>query len=85
MADYVTYKNLSGKLSILSYRITSSAIRINFKASGNISRPKYSYYKDEIGIAMFNAMKSLAKAGSGLNTFINHNKPKYHWKRTLRG
>lgn len=60
-----TYKNLSGSSGVSSYEIGDDYIEVTFK--GN-SVYLYNYYKP--GKLHVDKMKTLAQAGSGLNSYI---------------
>lgn len=65
------YGNAQGS-SIVAYEITDEGINIKFK-NGQV----YKYeegYNDDVTIGV---MKELAQAGSGLNAFINREKPSF--------
>jgi len=61
-----TYKNLSGNSAIASYEIGDDEITIRFH-DGEI----YVYTHSSAGAKNIEQMKTLAQAGSGLNSFIN--------------
>ncbi|MDD7887106.1 hypothetical protein [Flavivirga sp. 57AJ16] len=69
------YKNLGGDSGIASYEIGADKITITF--STNVS---YEYTYDSAGVDHIENMKSLAKNGQGLNSYIN----KYVKKRYSR-
>lgn len=80
------YKNLSGKSSVYKYYLYSRKrykIKIKFKPKsrfGGDKTIKYSYSYDSAGYSTVKKMRRLAKDGAGLNTFINHNQPRYYKK-----
>ena len=64
------YKNLGGDSAVTGYEIGADYITVWFKTSHN----GYRYSNAKTGSGNVQHMKSLAVAGSGLNTFINQNK-----------
>jgi hypothetical protein len=60
------YKNLGGQSGVDSYEIASDSITVKFK-DGAV----YLYTNASAGVQNIERMKSLAVAGSGLNSFIN--------------
>ena len=60
------YLNLNGNSGIVAYEIRYNEIDIQFGGGAT-----YTYAKKHIGDANFEAMKTLAEAGVGLNAFIN--------------
>ena len=78
---WITYKNFSGNSSVVVYLIYNSGnMVIRFKGVGvfgGISSSTYYYTKDSAGSFNLTVMRSLARAGEGLNSFINSNKPRY--------
>jgi len=60
------YQESSDESGIAAYQITPTAIIIQFKTGG-----VYLYNNTRPGRAHIQAMKKLAKAGDGLNTYIN--------------
>ena len=61
------YRNLSGKSGIYGYEIGNDYIRVQF-SSGQTYR--YSY-NGKAGTNHVENMKSLARSGSGLNSYIS--------------
>ncbi len=64
----ITYANLNGDSGVLEYDIHPDYILIQFKKTGI-----YKYDSINVGIEHFEKMKSLAKQGFGLGTYINEN------------
>lgn len=64
----VRYRNASGNSGVDSYQIGDNYITIKF--SGTFRSYTYSYNK--AGRAHVEKMKSLAKQGSGLNSYVNN-------------
>ena len=62
------YKNLSGQSNVSAYEIGSDSIRVKFK-DGSV----YLYTSASAGSGNIATMRTLAGAGSGLNSFINTN------------
>lgn len=60
------YKNLSGQSGVVAYEIGSDSIKVQFK-DGHV----YLYNYASTGSQNVEHMKSLAIAGSGLNSFIS--------------
>ncbi len=63
------YYNLNGDSGIVAYGFTDDGIKIMFRSSAKI----YEYSSSLIGAHNVEEMRRLAKAGRGLNTFINMN------------
>ena len=61
-----SYKNLSGHSGVAAYEIESDSIKVQFK-DGHV----YLYTYASANSGNVERMKSLAVAGSGLNSFIN--------------
>jgi hypothetical protein len=61
------YGNLGGNSNVVSYEIGPNYIKIAFSGSMKI----YTYSFKKAGIAHVEQMTRLAKAGSGLNSYIN--------------
>ena len=61
-----SYKNLSGQSGVAAYEIESDSIKVQFK-DGHV----YLYTYASANSGNVERMKSLAVAGSGLNSFIN--------------
>lgn len=79
-----TYKNLSGRSTVVSYQRESSGgtmktIVVTFKNREG-GGGTYFYGDKDNSQAILRKMSDLAFAGKGLNTFINKHKPKY-WKK----
>lgn len=62
------YKNLSGKSGIYRYEIGNDYIRVQFSSGQTY---KYSY-SGKAGSLHVEKMKSLARRGSGLNSYIRN-------------
>jgi len=62
------YVNNGGNSGVLDYDIKDSSIVVRFKDYSVYEYPAY-----KIGLDNLNHMKSLARRGSGLNSFINTN------------
>lgn len=60
------YRNISGNSGVYSYEIGNDCIRVQFS-----SGQTYSYSYKKAGNHNVEKMKSLARKGSGLNSFIN--------------
>lgn len=60
------YKNLSGVSNVSAYEIGTDSIKVQFKDGG-----LYRYDARSAGSENIEKMKKLARAGRGLNTFIN--------------
>jgi len=60
------YSDSAGDSGIAAYEAGRSWIRIRFKHGGT-----YAYRASAIGAAHVRALKRLAEAGRGLNTYIN--------------
>ncbi len=60
------YANRGGDSNIVAYEIEQSSIKVQF-GDGSI----YLYTSQSAGAANLEHMKQLAKAGQGLNSFIN--------------
>jgi len=63
-----TYKNLSGNSGVVAYEIGADSITVEFKDG-----TAYLYNDQSAGHENIEQMKLLARAGAGLNTFINQN------------
>lgn len=63
-----TYLNLGGNSNIISYQIGPDYINVQF-ADNSI----YLYTYSSAGVENIEEMKSLARRGAGLNSFINRN------------
>ena len=59
---WIRYKNLSGKSSVRYYIIYNNSILLSFKGG---EQYRYTYS------STLSMLKSLARAGRGLNTYIN--------------
>ena len=64
-----TYKNLNGNSNVSAYEIGENYIDVTFNGTAKIYR--YSY--NSAGVSNVETMKSLARQGSGLNSFIMRN------------
>jgi len=62
------YKNVGGDSGVTGYEIGSDYIRVQF-SDGSV----YLYTYASAGSNNIEQMKKLAKAGKGLNSFINRN------------
>lgn len=60
------YEDKTGNSGIAAFEIADVSILIEFKDGG-----LFRYDNDSTGRAQVEKMKKLARAGSGLNTFIN--------------
>ena len=60
------YKNLGGDSGVVAYEIGPGSITVQFK-DGSV----YLYTDQSAGAASIAEMQRLAKAGQGLNSFIN--------------
>ena len=68
------YRNLSGASGVNSFEIGNDFIRVKFTATSQT----YTYSHRKAGSNHVENMKTLARTGSGLNTYINqHVKFKY--------
>ncbi len=72
-----TYLNLSGTSGVLAYQIGADYIVVQFK-EGQYAFYKYTYSSASSGVV--ENLKSLAKQGRGLNSYISTNKPGYSSK-----
>jgi len=70
-----TYKNLGGNSNVIAYEIGSDSITVQF---GDGSTYLYTY--QSAGQSNIEHMKTLAIAGSGLNSFIMRNVKKLYVK-----
>lgn len=68
------YKNVSGQSGIVLYQIGSDYITVQFK-SGRATLYLYSYRS--AGKAAVEVMKSLARNGKGLHSYIATHSPDY--------
>ncbi len=71
------YKNLHGDSGVSAYQIGGDFIIVRFK-SGRWTTYTYTYAS--AGSTSVETMKSLAKQGYGLNSYISTHKPKYSSK-----
>lgn len=75
-----TYQNKSGDSSVLSYNIENFGrrivVRFNDQRKKDLANT-YEYTTKSAGVDVIDQMKTLAKNGRGLNTFINKNNPRY--------
>lgn len=62
------YANLSGTSGVAGYEITADSITVLFKDG-----MRYLYTSGSTGLQNILAMQALAKAGSGLNSYIMRN------------
>ena len=62
------YRDIDGDSGILAYDCSDDWIKVQFR-DGKI----YEYQASKIGQAHITAMKSLADAGDGLNSYIKRN------------
>ena len=60
------YKNLAGDSAVVAYEIGNDSIKVQFR-DGWI----YTYNAESAGHSNIEHMKTLASAGSGLNSFIS--------------
>lgn len=63
-----TYKNLNGDSGVRAYEIGNDSITVEFKDGS-----AYLYNYTSAGSSNIEQMKTLAIAGSGLNSYINKN------------
>lgn len=61
------YRNLGGDSGVVEYEIGMDFIKVRFEKSHKV----YVYDYDSAGKGKIEQMKTLAKSGTGLNTFIN--------------
>ena len=73
-----SYKNLGGDSGIVAYEIGDGAIAVEFSKG---TYTQYGYTNASAGHHNIAEMQSLARAGQGLNAFINTNKPGYAWRK----
>ncbi len=73
---FVKYKDIDGDSNIEMYEIGSDCISIKFFGTNKI----YTYSYKSAGLANVEKMKSLARNGDGLNSYIN-NYCKYRYVR----
>ena len=71
------YQNLSGKSTVVSYKIVKDSVTIVFT-----SHEKYIYSNQSAGRLNINQMKALAIAGKGLGTFIDTNLKEGYARKT---
>jgi hypothetical protein len=71
-----TYKNLSGSSGVAAFDFGTDYIRVRF-TTGAI----YIYSHSSAGMRHIEQMKILAKAGSGLNAYINVHVRKLYSKK----
>ncbi|MFA5499324.1 MAG: hypothetical protein WCX83_03695 [Candidatus Cloacimonas sp.] len=62
------YKNLGGDSGVVGYQIEEDRIIVEFSSGA-----QYSYTYRNPGIDHVEEMKELARAGKGLNSYINRN------------
>lgn len=72
------YKNLGGDSGVAAYQLGGDFIIVQFK-SGQWT--VYTYTYQSAGSSAVETMKSLARQGHGLNSYISMNKPGYASKR----
>jgi hypothetical protein len=60
------YANRGGDSNVVAYEIDQSSIKVQF-GDGSI----YLYTAQSVGVGNLEHMKQLARAGQGLNSFIN--------------
>ena len=60
------YRNLSGHSGVVSYETTADSITLTF-----VNGDRYLYTAARPGRAAVDRMKTLAKAGRGLSTFVS--------------
>jgi hypothetical protein len=70
------YLNLSGKSGVAFFELVPDFVRVFCKDGG-----RYLYNHATTGRSNIDTMKTLAKAGQGLNTFINANVRKMYAKK----
>ena len=64
-----TYKNLGGDSGVVAYEISSDRITVEFKGSSRL----YVYSYASAGRNNVEQMKTLARSGRGLHSFIMRN------------
>ncbi|MDZ7692355.1 MAG: hypothetical protein U5K69_14670 [Balneolaceae bacterium] len=62
------YKDLDGDSGVAAYEIGDQSIKVQFKSGS-----AYLYTYASAGAGHIEKMKQLAKAGDGLNSYINRN------------
>lgn len=72
----VLYGNLGGDSNVVSYEISNDSILVRFRDGGT-----YLYTSSSAGTANIAEMHRLARAGRGLNTFINREVRKRYAKK----
>lgn len=72
------YKNLGGNSGISAYEIGDDSITVQFSDGG-----VYLYTNSSAGVANIETMKRLARAGEGLNSYIQRHVRK-DYKEKLR-
>lgn len=73
------YKNANRDTGVVAYETGDNGIVVQFRDDS-----VYLYTIKSVGVAAVNKMKSLAKKGKGLTTYINqHVKDKYEKKITI--
>lgn len=63
------YKNISGSSGVISYETGADYIKVKFK-----NNTVYLYAAPRIASSHIEKMKTLAKSGKGLGTYINQHK-----------
>jgi len=66
---FVSYRNIGGDSNVESYEIGADYISVKFFGTPKI----YTYSYKKAGFHHVEAMKALAVAGDGLNSYINTN------------
>lgn len=67
----INYKNLSGQSNVSGYKTGNNFIVVEFKIAGKDGCKTYKYSYISAGRTNVEAMKKLAVADQGLNSFIN--------------
>ena len=68
------YADINRDSGVKAYRIEDDSIIVKFKTGTN---QNYEYTYSSAGSSDVERMKTLAKSGDGLNSFISKNKPTY--------
>ncbi len=73
----IPYENISGNSGVVAYDAKEEGITVQFR-SGRCTVYNYTY--ESAGADAVETMKSLARQGYGLNSYISKNKPGYSGK-----
>ena len=73
----IPYENINGNSGIVAYDTKEESITVQFRSGG---RTVYTYTYESAGADAVETMKSLARQGHGLNSYISKNQPGYSEK-----